>query len=460
MIKQVDLKPDSLQLYGNIKNSPYSFLLDSGLYGEKSGIHSFLGALPFITFEAKGRKIKLNQNNNTYCYHASPVDELQRLLNLYAMPACSTGFPLNGGAVGYFSYDLGRQFEKLPVDTEDDLKTPDCSLGFYDVIAAVNHVENKVYIISTGLPEKGNKALKRADKRLNEMEALLNRNTRKYVSGTTPVRGKLRGDFTKEEYSQAVQKVIDYIYAGDIFQANLTQRFFTDYRGDTWQLYKKLREINPAPFASYLNFGDFKVISSSPERFMKVDGKKVQTRPIKGTRPRGKTIEKERMLREELVNSEKDHAELMMIVDLERNDLGRVCRVGSVKVPELVCLEEYATVFHLVSTAEGELPAEKDVVDLLKESFPGGSITGAPKIRAMEIIEELEPVRRGIYTGSIGYIGFDGRADLNIVIRTIIKKEDRLYFQVGGGITAGSEPLAEYEETLDKARALINALGL
>lgn len=458
LVRQVNLKADGPLLYNALRNLPYSFLLDTGMEVRGLGYHSFIGALPFMVFEAKDGLVKVMRDGKVSQYRGRPLDELQRLMKELAMPPANTGFPFNGGAVGYFSYDLGRYLERLPAWAEDDLKTPDCCLGFYDVIAVIDHRQGAVHLVSSGLPERGERAVARARARLDEMEALLARRAENYMGNLE--HGILEGHFTREEYMQAVQKVIDYIYAGDIFQANLSQRFSVGFQGDPWVLYCKLREINPAPFAAYLNFGQFKVVCASPERFLKVKGGKVETRPIKGTRPRGKTPEQDKMLREELWYSEKDRAELMMIVDLERNDLGRVCRVGSVRVPELVRLEEYATVFHLVSTVEGELPEDKDVVDLLKAAFPGGSITGAPKIRAMEIIEELEPVRRGIYTGSIGYIGFDGCADLNIVIRTIIIKENKLYFQVGGGITADSDPAAEYEETLDKARAMMRALGL
>ncbi len=270
----------------------------------------------------------------------------------------------------------------------------------------------------------------------------------------------LKSNFSREGYCRAVEKSLEYIAAGDIYQVNISQRFSAELKTGIWELYRRLRHLNPAPFASFLRFPEVSVLSSSPERFLLVEGNRVETRPIKGTRPRGDTAAEDSALKQELINSAKDRAELLMIVDLERNDLGRVCQTGSVKVPELFCLETYATVYHLVSTVTGTLPAGKNVLDLLPAVFPGGSITGAPKIRAMEIIEELEPVRRGIYTGSLGYLDFSGRADLNIVIRTFVIKNNRVYFQVGGGIVADSQPELEYQETLDKARALLDALGI
>jgi para-aminobenzoate synthetase component 1 len=260
----------------------------------------------------------------------------------------------------------------------------------------------------------------------------------------------------------AVQRVKDYIAAGDVYQVNLSQRFLVRTQTGVPDLYLRLRRHNPAPFSAYLDVGDAQILSSSPERFLRVYGKDrtVETRPIKGTRPRGETKEEDRRLATELMQSEKDRAELVMIVDLERNDLGRVCRFGSVRVPDLAALEPYASVFHLVATVTGELAPDRNVADLLRATFPGGSITGAPKVRAMEIIDELEPVSRGPYTGSLGYFSFSGDADLNILIRTLIVQGDRVCFHAGGGIVADSDPEAEYMETLHKARGMMKALGV
>ena len=270
----------------------------------------------------------------------------------------------------------------------------------------------------------------------------------------------LRSNFTHERYLEAVQKARDYIIAGDIFQVNISQRFEADMPLPPYELYRRLRKINPAPFASYLNFDGVTLVSASPERFLRLSGDRVETRPIKGTRPRGKDPARDEALAQELVNSFKDKAEHVMIVDLERNDIGRVCRFGTVRVSELMALEKYATVFHLTSTVEGRLRPGKNAVDLLKATFPGGSISGAPKVRSIEIIDELEPTRRSVYTGSIGYLSFDGGLDLNIVIRTILVKDGKAYFQVGGAVVYDSDPEAEYVETLDKARALIQALSM
>jgi len=270
----------------------------------------------------------------------------------------------------------------------------------------------------------------------------------------------LKGGFTHKEYVAAVEKGRQYIIAGDIFEVNLSQRFEAELAITPYELYRRLRQINPAPFACYLDFDEVSVVSASPERFLCLRGDRVETRPVKGTRRRGKSPEEDEILASELLNSPKDRAENIMIVDLERNDLGRVCRFGTVKVTELAILEVFPTVFHLTSTVVGRLREDMDGIGLLQATFPGGSITGAPKVRAMEIIDELEPTKRSVYTGSIGYLSFNGDLDLNIAIRTFLVKEKKAYFQVGGAVVYDSDPEAEYQETLDKARALFDALNM
>ena len=462
LIKKIKPAGNVEELFARFRNRPYSFLLDTGMQVAGLGHHSFIGADPFLVLQSRGSWVELSGGGREETLRVHPLAMLKQLLAQYKMPYRDNKLPFNAGAVGYFAYDLGRQLEILPEKADDDVGLPDCCVGFYDLVVALNQITGEVYLISTGLPEKDDvRAMERARRRMREIEELLAGPRPEYSLFTPPARPILpQCHFDQDSYCRVVQRAIDYIAAGDIFQVNLSQRFSVAQREDSWELYKRLRRINPAPFASFLNFDDVEVVSASPERFLRVNRGIVETCPIKGTRPRGQNKEEDLQLRRELWNSAKDRAELVMIVDLERNDLGRVCRVGSVKVPELYRLEEYPTVFHLVSTVVGELGDGKDVVDLLGACFPGGSITGAPKVRAMEIIEELEPVRRGIYTGSIGYLGFDGEVDLNIVIRTLVVKNGRVHFQVGGGITADSNPQAEYQETLDKARALVRALEL
>ncbi|MCJ7655792.1 MAG: aminodeoxychorismate synthase component I, partial [Dehalococcoidia bacterium] len=396
----------------------------------------------------------------------NPFDILGKLLKTYSLDSFPAPVPFWGGAVGYLSYDLCHFIERLPTTAIDDLELPESYFGFYDTVLAFDHLKNRAYIASTGFPELDeSRRLKRARLRLEEMKSRLSSPPSKITGAASESVKKtteavLKSNFTTEGYMEAVNKVREYIAAGDVFQVNLSQRFETELTISPYELYRRLGQINPASFASYLNFDGVTIVSASPERFLRVDGDWVETRPIKGTKPRGKNPVEDAMLAQELLNSIKDRAENVMIVDLERNDLGRVCQYGTVEVTELAILETFPTVFHLTSTVIGKLRPDKDRIDLLKATFPGGSITGAPKVRAMEIIDELEPTRRSVYTGAIGYLGFGRNLDLNIVIRTFIIKGSKAYFQVGGGIIYDSKAEAEYQETLDKAKALIQALRL
>jgi len=448
------------------RDKPFSFFLDSGMDPQKLGRYSFMGSDPFLVMRSRGKEISLLSPDREKVVFGNPFDVLGELLQEYKLDANPSTLPFIGGAVGYLSYDLGHFIEKLPSTTVDDLQLPECYLAFYDAVIVFDHLEGRAYVAATGFPEGGSGRKARAGARLEELRRMLaetpSLDDNENIYFDQPVSGPvgLRSNFTHEGYIEAVETAREYIRAGDIFQVNLSQRFEADMPLPPYELYRRLRRINPAPFASYLNFDGVTVVSASPERFLRVRNDLVETRPIKGTRPRGKDPTSDQALAQELVRSIKDQAEHVMIVDLERNDLGRVCRYGTVRVSELAALEKYATVFHLTSTVEGRLRPDKGVIDLLKATFPGGSITGAPKVRAMEIIDELEPTRRSVYTGSIGYLGFDGGLDLNIVIRTILVKEGRAYFQVGGAVVYDSDPEGEYRETLDKAKALIHALSM
>lgn len=463
LVEEIVLDCQSDHLFAAFINDPYPFWLDSSLPGGEMGRWSFMGSNPFLLLKTYGRRIVLEEEGITRSFSANPFEVLRQYLKRFSLERGDLSIPFLGGAVGFFSYDLGRMVENLPEQTEDDLNAPDVYLGFYHAFVAIDHAENRTFLVASGFPLQGESA---AAKAVAEMVILREKLRQQRIlpdpwSEPEISAADIQTFFSAQSYGEAVERIRDYITAGDIYQANMTQRFDAPLRMAPYQLYRRLRQVNPAPFAAYLDCGHgFRVLCSSPERFLLLEDNVVETRPIKGTCPRGRTPEEDQALGEELLKSEKDRAELVMIIDLERNDLGRVCAYGTVRVPELMTLEKYATVFHLVSTVRGKLASGKDVVDLLKAAFPGGSITGAPKIRAMEIIEEVEPVRRGVYTGSIGYIGFDGRADLNIVIRTFINKEYRIHLQVGGGIVYDSDPLREYEETLHKAKALLKSLGV
>ena len=463
LIEEIHMAPEPAWCFEAFVSRPFSFFLDSGMDPGKLGRYSFMGSDPFLVLRSRGDEITVIQDGTEEIRRGNPFDVLGELLEVYTLDRNEADFPFVGGAVGYFGYDLGHFIERLPDTAVDDLQLPECYLAFYDAVIVYDHLDGKTFIISTGFPElEESGRLERAEERLKELRnrVLLSPppQLRQEVLASGSV--ELRANFTHDHYLKAVETAREYICAGDIFQVNLSQRFEADITILPYELYKRLRKINPAPFANYFGFDGVSIVGASPERFLKVRSDWVETRPIKGTRPRGKTPREDDELAQSLLASVKDRAENVMIVDLERNDIGRVCRYGTVKVTELALLETYPTVFHLTSTVVGQLMEDKNRIDLLKATFPGGSITGAPKVRSMEIIDELEPTHRSVYTGSLGYLSFNGDMDLDIVIRTIIVKEGRAYFQVGGAITYDSDPEAEYIETLDKGRAMMQALGL
>ena len=420
---------------------------------QRFGRFSFVGAEPFLTVKAKGTVSEIWTPEGIERRDGDPLAILAEVLERFPTPINETGLPFVGGAVGYLSYDLCHFIERLPRAAVDDVGVPDLDFAFYDTVAAFDHESGTAQAVATDVARPGHEV------RAAALVSVVSEADCPPLPEAPRPQGELKSNFTPDEYRAAVARVVEYIYAGDLIQVNLSQRFSAELQETPWNLYRRLRAINPAPFAAYLGFPGTQVVSASPERFLRVAGGRVETRPIKGTRPRGKSPEEDAALADELRGSTKDNAELVMIVDLERNDIGRVCKPGTVRVPELVVLESYPTVHHLVATVAGELEAGRGPVDLIRATFPGGSITGAPKVRAMEIIDELEPTQRGIYTGSVGYIGFDGSMDLNIAIRTMVTRAGKAHFQVGGGIVADSAPEAEYRETLDKGRALAEALG-
>jgi para-aminobenzoate synthetase component 1 len=470
---------------------PYRLFLDSAARGSRLGRYSFLAADPVAVVRSKGTTTELSERGVPS--RVVPGDALavvRTLLEPHRVDAVPGLPPFQGGAAGYLAYDWGRVLERLPEPCYDDLALPDVVLGVYDWVLAWDHETARAWLISSGLPETGD--VGRADRAASRAAAVhdvlrsgppRHRDTQRMTVGAPCVGGsapriaaapsypvdratvdprlELRSSFTHAGYLAAVSRVREYIYAGDIFQANFAQRFEAPLAEPPWDLYRRMRVRNAAPFAAYFDTPDAAIVSASPERFLRVEvSGQVETRPIKGTRPRGMGPEHDGALGQALTESAKDRAENLMIVDLMRNDLSRVCRPGSVRVPELFALERYATVHHLVSTVVGELAPGCDVFDLVRATFPGGSITGAPKLRAMEIIAELEPSQRSVYCGSLGYWSVTGALDTSIAIRTAIATGDRVYFSAGGGIVADSDPEQEYRESLDKARGMIEALAI
>ena len=439
---------------------PYPVLLDSGMdSGGWMDGYSVVAADPFLTLKSRGRKAWIESGDGRSSAGSDPFEALRRLLADHAISPLP-GVPLpHGGAIGYLGYELGQHLERLPSTGRDDMALPEMCLAFYDWCLVQERSSGRAWIVATGLPDRDQQAAgRRLEWALDRLHGLETKEERTDDSEAWAA-GGLRSNFRREQYLAAVETAKDYLVAGDIYQVNISQRYQGSLQGDSWQLYRRLRRVNPPLFGAYLGFPESTVMSVSPEEFLRLQGRQVRTRPIKGTRPRGATPAQDRELGLALTESVKDRAENLMIVDLMRNDLGRVCRVGSVRVPDLFGLEAHPTVFHLVSTVTGELEEGRDAVDLLRASFPGGSVTGAPKIRAMEIIDELEPHRRGVYCGGIGLLDFAGNLHLNMAIRTLVRAGDSFYFHVGGAIVFDSEPADEYEETIHKGRGLLRALG-
>lgn len=450
ILKSYKLKIEPFKIFEVLSKKKYAFLLDSSLNANYTlGRYSFLGANPFFILKTKKE---------------DPFKKLRENLKAYKISAPRNDIPFWAGAVGYLAYDLGLILEKkINTRSKPDLGIPDSFFGFYNTIIIIDHLKQLFYIFCSGIPERNYRLAKLlAESNFKNIYNLLSkidsaRISRENKKSQSPT--QLNSNFTREEYLLAIKKAKDYIRAGDIYQVNLSQEFNTQSFLSSFEIYKRLRKISPSYFSAYLDCGDFQILSSSPERFLSLEGNVVTTRPMKGTRPRSKNKLKDKRLKNELLRSAKDKAELIMIVDLERNDLGKVCSYNSIKVSALRQLEQYSTVFQTTATVEGRLHKDKDRMDLLRACFPGGSITGCPKIRAMEIIEELEPNRRSIYTGCLGYLSLSGNMDFNILIRTILKKENKLYCSVGGGIVVDSRPQEEYEETIVKAKAIVEAIN-
>ncbi|MFA5118689.1 MAG: aminodeoxychorismate synthase component I [Candidatus Omnitrophota bacterium] len=447
-MKSYKLRVDPLSVFAAFKDEKNCFFLDSSLSAGSTGRYSFIGMDPFYILKSSSK---------------DPFSALRRRLNDYRLSVPGNNIPFLGGALGYLTYDLGVEMEASHRGRKKgSLSVPQSYFAFYNTVVIIDNPARKLYIFSAGFPEKKYHAAKAlCGHNIKKTAAILSRVESRRLPRVKPLicaSGGLRSNFSRQAYHRAVRKAKAYIKRGDIYQVNLSQRFCGHCSDESFDIYERLRRISPSSFSAYFDAGSFQVLSSSPERFLSLRKGRVETTPMKGTRPRSKNRALDAKLRNELLSSHKERAELVMIVDLERNDLGRVCEYGSVGVKTLRALEEYATVFQTTATVEGRLRRDKDGFDLMRACFPGGSVTGCPKIRAMEIIDELEPFGRSLYTGSLGYFSFSGEMDFNILIRTIVKKADMVYFGVGGGIVADSDPEKEYRETLVKARAMFEAI--
>jgi para-aminobenzoate synthetase component 1 len=470
LVEQLDASLDAAEVFCRLANLPHVVFFDSAMRHPDLGRYSFVAADPveWLCAPADGRGALRDFGFRiSDCGFGKPGVNPQSAIR-------NPQLPFTGGWAGLFGYELARSLETIPSARIDEFQIPALAVGLYDVVIAFDHLERKSWIVSQGLPERDPPARReRAATRLatfrERLAARADGNHRARESRIlapnelapqfpTHVGGNLTSDFSADGYRHAVRQAIEYILAGDIFQVNLSQRLLHPATAPSIELYCRLRERNPAPFAGYLDGGDWQVVSASPERFIKVDNGHVETRPIKGTRGRTRRPEADMFSGAELRASEKDRAENVMIVDLLRNDLSRTCRPKSVHVSQLCGLETYEYVQHLVSVVEGELADGRTPLDLLRASFPGGSVTGAPKIRAMEIIAELEPTVRGAYCGSLGYIGVNGQMDTSILIRTITASRGWWQLPVGGAIVAQSDPREEYDETWHKAAGLLKAL--
>jgi len=433
------------------------FFLDSADGPAHIARYSLIGGNPFIKFTCHKGTYRIESADGTITNGTgNPLAVLDRLINRFS--ATSAGHRFAGCAVGFIGYDTKNYIEQLPDTVDDDLELPEIAFGFYDTVAVFDRVESALRVIACGEADGVPGLTEPAETRAARLVQHLTAGQLRPDSERHYRIGKVGSTHRYGQYKKMVLRCKEYIVAGDIFQANLSQRLGARFRGDTFSLYRTLRHINPSPFAFYMDWDDMQLVSCSPERLVLTRGNIIDTRPIAGTRPRGTTDDDDAALHRELQLNEKEAAEHIMIVDMSRNDIGRVCRYGTVVPDELRVIERYSHVFHIVSNVTGEMLPGTTPSAVIRAVFPGASITGVPKVRCMEIIDELEPVRRGPYTGSAGYIGFNGEMDLNIIIRTFVVRDGMAYIQVGGGIVADSEPRREFEETLHKARALIQAL--
>ena len=459
----VDLETP-ISLFYKAFSGHYGFLLESLEGGEKWARYSFIGLNPFLIFRAKGRRVTLLDRHGETTREANdPLLTLKEVLTRFRAAELPELPRFFGGAVGFLSYDVIRFIERLPDLTPDPMGFSDLHFMFPEILLVYDRLRHVLQVIYNARLEPGIQPEALYERARAELSAMVARIRGPLIYPAPEPEGEtveLKPEMEKERFTEMVRRAKDYIASGDVIQVVLSQRFSGRSRIPPFALYRALRKINPSPYLFFLRLADETLIGSSPEILVRVEGRRVETRPIAGTRPRGRTETEDAALAEDLLHDPKERAEHLMLVDLGRNDLGRVCTYGSVEVHELMVIERYSHVMHLVSGVRGELAEGRDMFDVFRATFPAGTVSGAPKIRAMEIIEELEPVKRGPYAGAVGYFGFSGNMDLCITIRTLFQKGDRLYLQAGAGIVADSDPEREYEETLNKARGMMKALEL
>ena len=450
-------------------SSEYSFLLESVEGGDQWARYSFLGSEPSIIFRSKGRSVEIiRSGEDPETFTADPIEALRELLSRYR-PVFSPQLPrFHGGAVGYFGYDMVRFIENIPDTSPDELNLWDSIYMIADTVLAFDNVTNRIKIISNAYVPDMKFAKREYEKslaKITELKNKLENSAAKAFSNGFPKDSsveefRLESNFKPAQFEEAVLKTKEYIKSGDIIQAVISQRWKTDLKVDPFDLYRALRVLNPSPYMFYLKMGDEILTGSSPEVMVRVEGERIASRPIAGTRPRGESVSEDERLASELIEDPKERAEHIMLVDLARNDLGRVSETGSVRVDEFMVVERYSHVMHIVSNVTGRLCQGADAFDVIKATFPAGTLSGAPKVRAMEIIEETEPATRGAYGGCVCYFGFSGNMDSCITIRTFVIKNGKIYIQAGAGIVADSNPETEYQETVNKVKALVKSVEL
>lgn len=461
VVEEVPWAVDPAELAARLGPAPGVVLLESARFDAGQGRYSFVAHQPFLAFRSWGSRCELRSGGETQEIYGNPWNQLDLLMSrCELLDELELPFPL-GGCFGFWGYDLKNFVEPtLPRTAINDLELPDCAVGFYSSLVVFDHHLHRAWVVAAGLRADGSRSESSAHDELSAWRALLAQPDQPSPAPPLPLDAPhWTSSLSEPAFLAVVARAREYIRLGHIYQVNLSHRLSTEFPGTGWQLYRALTASSPAPFAAYLHAGDFELASSSPELFLRLSGSHIRSRPIKGTRPRGADPAHDAALAHELETSPKERAELVMITDLLRNDLGRVCQYGTITVPELFRLERYAQVQHLVSTICGRLRPGVTHFEAFASCFPGGSITGAPKIRAMQIIDELEPVSRGPYTGALGYLGFNRESQLSIAIRTAIATPGHAHFHAGAGIVADSSPAAEYQETLDKALGFLAALG-